>query len=273
MPTLKRKLDTPPGPFPKLNAMTRIRQTLIIATTPRTDSNYLCELLLTTWACGWPAEWFNPATITDFSEKLGLPSSPSLLAYRDAIIADRHSPNGSFSFKIMWDHLLALFQRLHQEGSLDSGTPSLDALDALFPNIRFLHLYREDVLGQAISHVRAQISGEWILRDQNALQQRRDKELPYEFQRLNEAVLEIQAMHQAWSRFLQPASDRLLEISYESLLDDLQGSMKRIRDFLAIPAHAFHFRAPDNILIQRDDLSQAWRSRFLADQATQGSNV
>ena len=237
-------------------------RTLIICTTQRTGSNLLCEYLLTSWKLGWPAEWFNPPTVAEFKARLGLAESAPITAYREAIRADRSSPNGYFGLKLMWDHLLWLMPQAGERADPRAPRVAYDFLHQFFPAPCLVLLEREDRLAQAISMVKAQQSGVWIARQAEETQ--RAAPYTYDPDAIRRALLEIETACSGWRRAL--ANTPHLYLSYESFLADPDRHLRALARYAGV-ADDFTYRVPDNIHVQRDARSEDWAQRYRAENA------
>ena len=110
--------------------MTQPKRGYAICTTPRSGSNYLCELLESTGTLGNPIEYFSPAA-------LRVRSLPEFSGDREALLRQAlclgATSNGIYGLKLFVDHFDDM-ARTHWISKL--------------PALSFVYLTREDVLGQ-----------------------------------------------------------------------------------------------------------------------------
>ncbi|HXO69239.1 MAG TPA: Stf0 family sulfotransferase, partial [Bradyrhizobium sp.] len=109
-----------------------------ICTQPRSGSNLLCQFLSSTDQLGYPLEYFNGPG----RRALGLPDFPDAPELQiKAVLRLGATPNGVYAVKLFASQFAA-FSR------------GLQWMD-LLPNLHFVYLTRDDLLGQAISWARA----------------------------------------------------------------------------------------------------------------------
>ena len=221
---------------------TAARRGYAICTTIRSGSTWLAELLASTGALGRPAEYFS----TRFQKRLLSPRYPE--AVRDqAAYALEHgtTPNGVYGFKIYPMQLDALSARL--------------AWTEFFPELRFIHLARRDLLGQAISRVRVNQTLQW----RSTLPAAADPR--YDGPAILAAMREIVAQDARWQLFFARNGLAPLRLVYEDALPAAAGVVEAVARLVGVdgPVTA----APERIAfgIQRDGLSAAWRARFVAE--------
>lgn len=121
-------------------------KTYLIASTPRCGSHFLGHGLMQLGVFGVPLEYLNGGNLRGWKIKFGLNKDlPELLM---DIISRRTSPSGWFGIKAHWSQ----FSPHLRKGNLS----------AINPIERILFIYRRDLLGQAISYLKAQQTGIWI---------------------------------------------------------------------------------------------------------------
>jgi LPS sulfotransferase NodH len=124
------------------------QRSYIVCVTPRSGSTLLCEAL-TIAGAGRPDEHFlqwppsGPATV----EAMDLPS-----------VLEAGTANGVFGVKVMWEHVEPILSVLDAGAARDR---SLKLFESLLPQLSWVHIARNDVLGQAVSSAKAIRSGSW----------------------------------------------------------------------------------------------------------------
>lgn len=211
----------------------------------RTGSSLLCQALSDTGIAGRPGEHLQlmGADEPDLCAKYGVSTYPEL---RDKLWQIGSTPNGVFGSKYAmrhWHH-----QILHTELARLQGIDetSEDAVWAdLLPNEKHIFLTRRDKLRQTISWWKAIQDNVWHLRDGELRQQKEtfyaDK---YDLDALKALIQEtilMEAQTQAWfdARQIVP-----LHITYEDLVSDFSGQIKRILDFLELDHQGIQIPAP-----------------------------
>ena len=109
-----------------------------ICTQPRSGSNLLCQYLASTDQLGYPLEYFNGPGRRALGQA-DFPDAPELQI--DAILRTGATPNGVYAVKLFASQFSAFSRRLRWL--------------ELLPDLHFVYLSRDDLLGQAISWVRA----------------------------------------------------------------------------------------------------------------------
>lgn len=119
------------------------RPLLILAFTNRSGSNLLADYLVQTGQVAGLGEFLNHETVARQKDALAIQSAP--------------------------DYLLALARRLSREGQQFGVKASAEQLDflirwklpRLFTRTTVVHIHRDDILGQAVSHWIALQTGQW----------------------------------------------------------------------------------------------------------------
>jgi len=209
-----------------------------ICGTQRSGSNLLCELLAATHVLGKPLDYFNAVG----RRAKGEPDYPSEVAGQLRAIVESRTSNDVYGFKLF-----------AYDAQMLSGTAWFDAL----PNLRFIHLTRDDVLGQAISLVRAKQTGQWRAGMEAAGEAR------YDAQAIRAELAGIARDDARWRTYFALNGIDAIDLRYETLVMQ----PKRATDVVAL---AMGIPAPSGVArpalgVQRDALSDAWRERFLTE--------
>lgn len=118
---------------------------LLIASTPRSGSHMLGHMMIETGLFGIPFEYFNPVNMKRWMELWNVNSTSD---YVMEVMRRRTTDNGVFCAKIH-------FEQLNQLGGITF-------LNKHFPSAKYVHIYREDKVMQAVSLAKARMSGIWI---------------------------------------------------------------------------------------------------------------
>lgn len=257
--------DSNNGPAGDLPPCETPRRTYVIASLPRTGSTLLGHLLRGTGLAGDPKEYLNPMQVRDWQARLA-PSAVTRAAHRalpealtglagrgrwtedrlrahlDAVRARRTGPTGWFGLKLHHHHARAWF--------LDRGW-SLD--DHLAPT-RWVRVVREDVVAQAVSWSRALQTGRWA-----SWQPGRANPV-YLRAAIDRRLAAIAAGQEGWDTLLGgvPA----LTVTYEALVDDPVGQVRRVLRWLDLPDDVDV--PPPPTRPQGDAESAAWCGRYRA---------
>jgi LPS sulfotransferase NodH len=228
----------------------------MICGTPRTGSTFLCSLLTSTGVAGRPESYFREQDFRLWADRFGL-SAPGdgRLNYAQLVagaVRFGSTPNGVFAARIMWGTMKVLVKGLNPDQR--SGTDVQILADSLGP-LRFVHLRRNDVVGQAVSWARAEQTGVW-----------QDGDVPsavprFDLGRLEELVDTIDEHNDLWRAWFVDQGVDLVELTYE-------GVVKRPRHAVSIVLDAIGAPLPDGWTPasphrrQADDLNADWLQRF-----------
>lgn len=214
----------------------------LIATTPRCGSHFLGHALAGTGKLGVPLEYLNPANLPFWSARFGIDDPHTILA---RLITHRTSPSGRFGLKAHWSQF----------------EPHADrALFAPFGGVeRAVFLYRRDLLGQAISYLRAAQTGQFI---SGAARRGADE---YDYGAIVARALRIRRQNAAWANYLRNRFDRpVLTVVYEDLVGDPAAGLAAVANFID-PGEAAAPAASPRTQRQSDAASADWRARAARD--------
>ncbi|MEA2943821.1 MAG: trehalose 2-sulfotransferase [Bradyrhizobium sp.] len=218
-----------------------------ICTQPRSGSNLLCQLLSSTDQLGRPLEYFNGPG----RRALGLPDYPDAPELQiEAVLRLGTTPNGVYAVKLFASQFAAFGRRLRW-------------MDRL-PNLHFVYLTRDDLLGQAISWARA------LQTEQYRSTQPAKRLAVYNAHLIRSQLTAIARERAQWETFFARTGIEPLRIVYERLLEDRSSYVDRLADLVGIENPVVDQRKVD-LVIQRDALTEQWKQRFRAENGD--SNV
>lgn len=224
--------------------------TYLICSTPRVGSNLLCSLLNATRVVGHPREYLCPLQVKEHGPALigsdTVTSAADLHRFLDAAAA-AYGAHGRFGIKAHYHQL---------QGALQAG---LD-FEGRFPD-RFVLVNRADLLGQALSFVRAAQTGAWISTKPELRQHTFQPEL------IRSTIQRLAAENYAWEVLFKKHDVEPYRLSYEQLCADFPGELTKLLTFLevdlatvdiprAVAAATSHFKP------QRDGVTAEWRARY-----------
>lgn len=208
----------------------------VICTEERSGSNLLCQHLESTNLLGKPHEAFKSAADVARLRRAGASALYDHL--KPAATA-----NGVFGFKLFSGHF-----------DFITGTDWLERLPAL----QFVHLQRRDLLGQAISLVKA-------------LQTRsfRASVAPtaepfYDHGAIAFALKRLTLADARWKIFFATNDLRTLQLTYEEVCDDPMAAVRSIAHRVGVDVAGIVSSAPA-MRVQRDCISDEWRERYVRD--------
>jgi trehalose 2-sulfotransferase len=206
-----------------------IRLSYVICTTPRSGSNFHCEVLHSTGVAGRPDEYFwNDAF---WQERLGI---PDFAGYVERVFQDGTSPNGVFGVKLMWSYLDDLLPRLAEVAGLTGADPPA-VLPAIFPNPRYLWLIRRDKVRQGISWYRAWKSDTWR---STGHRPGPDVEPAFGYPEIKGLVEQAIRSDRSWQAYFEQYAVEPLIVTYEDLAADPGGGALQILRHLGLPPPA-----------------------------------
>lgn len=210
------------------------RRGYAICATPRSGSNYLARLLTSTGALGRPLEYFDRASV----KRSGWTEWPADPAQQLALIPDTASPNGVYGLKVFPEHFEAC------------PTWSVD-----LPGLKtFVWLRRRDIIGQAISLVRARQTQVWHADDQP------EGEPAFDATAIDAAAEEILAGDSRWRSWFARQDLVPLIVDYEDLgagAQTIEAICQRLRVPRVMPDHELV-----DVRRQRDETTATWRRAY-----------
>jgi LPS sulfotransferase NodH len=225
-----------------------------IAFTLRSGSNVLCDYL-TTNGLGLPAEYFQPplgVMNKNWYDAVEAPTDDFAQFYTKIIRA--RSQNNIFGSKLTWDHKNAFAEAL--------ADARLGGQDALFPKDKWIYMYRQDKVAQAVSLWKAHKTGVWSTAERQEL-----PPLEYNFAELMNCLMAFSTEEYLWKRYFETRNISYLPVSYESMMDDPAGTVYQIYRHIwpKFSLKKRHIRLGTTHTVQRDEKSAQFKARFLED--------
>jgi LPS sulfotransferase NodH len=200
-----------------------------------------CQYLSSTDQLGYPLEYFNGPG----RRALGLPDYPDAPKLQiEAVLRLGATPNGVYGVKLFASQFAAFSRRLRW-------------MD-LLPNLHFVYLTRDDLLGQAISSARA------LQTEQYRSTQPAKRLAVYDADLIRSRLTAIVRERAQWEAFFARTGIEPLRIVYERFLEDRSSYVDRVANLVDIENPAVDQRRVD-LFIQRDAVTEEWRQRFRAE--------
>jgi trehalose 2-sulfotransferase len=208
---------------------------------------------------GRPHSYFRKQNLTFWAEGWRILSYDRTYSFSDYLIAARaaaSTENGTIGIRVMWgtlEEITADLARLypHLVGN------DLALLEQAFGELKFIYLYRNDVIAQAISLYRAEQTGYW-----HTVEGQKPKQPPkFDFDEINSRREMLEQHNLAWKNWFQKVDVKPLALSYEALSADPVESTKSVLDFLGLELP--HYRKLEAVN-QRlaDETTEAWLEEF-----------
>ena len=234
----------------------------LICATPRSGSTLLCGSLRSTGIAGSPESYFRFPDEQSWADRWQIARDPAgAFDYGDyvrAAVAAGSTENGVFGGRVMWgtmDEMVAKLGVVHS----DRAGADLDLLTRAFGRTRFVHLWRDDTVAQAVSWARAEQTGYWQQGDTVA----RGAEPRFEFAQVHGLVQTIHEHNQAWRDWFAAFEVQPHRVRYEGLTTDMEGVTNGILDFLGLDLTADRNIEPGHHR-QADETNHDWTARYRA---------
>lgn len=246
-------------------------RSVVVASEARSGSTLLCQALGATGLVGLPREYFQPGWLESGHRSFGAPvptqrerwrrrrarlllrrhwweyqriEPASLPAYVDGLVRRRTSSNGVFGLKIHWSNYVRI-RDLHDF-----------AFEMLPQQVTWIHIQREDLVAQAVSYVKAEQSGVFALSGRGP---RLAGPVFFDDDALVEAFHRFRDGGRNWSEFFARSGITPIEVTYEALDADYDGTIARVLAELVFTDVAV---PPPIHRRQADEVNAAWAARF-----------
>lgn len=232
--------------------------------TPRSGSTLLCNLLRDTKHAGWPESFYRKNSVEERAAQFGishLRGGDFHRAYLASVVKEGRGGSSIFGLRIMWDTFIEM------DALLCSAFPNLQnqtqRLKHAFGEVKFVFLFRQDVVRQAVSLLKAKQGGLWHLgADGTPIQQRPNKRpLIYDRKAISELILEMDEHNSAWKSWFQENGISPLLLTYEDLAENPVQELKRVLDYIQVPQmHGIGLQPKTAKLA--DEINQSWTERY-----------
>lgn len=201
-------------------------QTYIVASTRRTGSTMLCNLLQKTGVLGYPDEYIEEGLSVLTEERMINPG----YVLEEALKLNQ-TPNGVFGIKLHWSAL---------ERFNEAVFPNLDAEErVLFENLlcnsHYIFLSRRNKIRQAISDWRA--IGTRIFNinknSKDSVRKQYGKRLQYDYVRLKRHLVNFVKRDQAWRNYFETNNIDPIEIVYEDFIKHPEEAIRTVLNHLS----------------------------------------
>jgi len=236
---------------------------LIICATPRSGSHYLSDLLM---RCGLPFgdEWLTRYHQGARKWQYGADSSLPYVDYLK-LLSEKERQDGVFVLKAMYPQFRELVEALSEEEAEAVSDSLVDRICRIFPNPKFLFLTREDKLAQAISHVKARQTRQWVKRSGTTEKAR--VEPVYSYLAISQLLGERSRNEKELMEFFTLPGVDSFHVVFEELKQRPGEHMQSVFRWLGLPPPAAGTedeRSGFNKMATA--LNESWRTRFLEDR-------
>jgi LPS sulfotransferase NodH len=259
----------------------RPRVSYLLCATPRSGSTLMCEMLARTGVAGRPQEYFEALRETGRPrqprEYFAGVDDPAVLELLPAmappapegepfeqrlrsVLREGMTGNGVFGAKLMWGHQADLLARLRTLPGLARLGP-VERLAAVFGDVRYVFVRREDVVAQAISLWRAVQTEAWRADDEDG------HEPHYSFVGVDHLVRMLRGHDRSWRRWFRSHGVAPLELRYEEIAGDPAGAVRRTLEHVGVAAELRGALPEPRLRRQADAVSRAWAERYRQESA------
>jgi trehalose 2-sulfotransferase len=237
----------------------------LICCCERTGSALLADALICTGIAGRPHGYFSRVALHNPRTRRILREMKDDDNYLDKVIAAASTPNGVFGAKVHWDHfmiLVAKAERLARAQSAEVPARVPELLRLSLPDLRYIWLTRKNEVARAISHYRAKktdrwhVDSRWLTDDAEGA-----GEPEFDFSQIDAFVQFGRRDEIRWGQYFQDHNIMPLELIYEEMVRDLEGTVRRVLGFVGIPVEEVEL-PPPTLRKLADDRSQEWEARY-----------
>jgi LPS sulfotransferase NodH len=252
--------------------MTSKGLTYVVCATPRVGSTHLCEALGRVPGAGAPQEWFGRPRIHQLAGRWGLRSPESTVddpkltdppRFLEHVRTEAES-SGVLALKVHWNQIE--WARSHL------GLDPMAMVDGR-GDVRFVRLYRDDLIAQTVSSFIASVTKVYVRRAEG--QAVGDDEFVdvaratprYDFELLLSVFEELASIEYGWGPFFQERGTVPHTLSYEELDSDLPGAVNGVLDYLGLPRQEV---VTSPMAPQRTAVNRAMADQFRQDLRRRG---
>jgi LPS sulfotransferase NodH len=256
----------------------------LVLATQRSGSTLLVESLRATGSAGEPQEFFQymPSTgmapqprewfadVTDESIlKLldplvpGTPDTSTAIAWREHIRSSGRTPNGVWGGKLMWNQTPLLLQRAARLPDRSGDSLRAAIRDVIGSEPVFVHVYRPDVVSQAVSFWRAVQTQVW----RGRADPERDSRATYHADAIAHVVQILRDQEAGWRGWFAEENIEPIDVSYPVLWRNLTSIVASVLEAVGQDPGL----APAPVLErQADKRSDEWVDRYREEAAERG---
>ncbi|HBY79490.1 MAG TPA: hypothetical protein DEG47_21395, partial [Cyanobacteria bacterium UBA11148] len=203
--------------------------------------------------CGRPAEYFHPDRLEKYLTK---DDAKSLRDYLSGVLIQGTSSNGIFGIKMHWEHF-QMFLNLARKYLDFQGKTDLEILSLVFPNPRFIYIWRRDLVRQAVSTEIAYQTGNWVKQNKSVEFNSRKKLVfkPLNIYRYKQG---LKVRNQRWKKFFDKNSVEVYEVVYEDFIELFEKTILEIVDFLDIQPVSSQNEIKISLQRQSNEINERW---------------
>ncbi|MBM7568584.1 Stf0 family sulfotransferase [Paenibacillus sacheonensis] len=230
--------------------MTVTKQSYTIWFSQRTGSTLLNRALASTGVAGDPSEWLH----MDHADPAAFTREQLEERWKCGT-----TPNGVFGLKIGFEQRWIDAFRVMFE--LPPHASRAEVWSTAFPNCsKHIYMTRRNKVRLAVSWWRAIVSGEWH-REFGQAPKEHDIADRYKYDAIHHLIFESSMREAAIEDFFSESDIVPLTIVYEDFIQDYEGTVRRVLEFLEVPADDVTI-APPSLDKLADEVAEEWVQRF-----------
>jgi len=181
--------------------------------------------------------------------------------YIERAITASTTENGVFGTKLHAFQTMAFLTRISEFRS--EPIVSLQAaFNRQFPNTRYIFLTRGEKVKQAISYYRALMTDEWHRLSKTGEIERVAGPISFDQYGIKKSLAFIERSDAYWESYFKAHKLSPLRLTYEELVGSYESSIRRVLDFLGLPADV---SVPGQVVQKMgDERAIAWEKEFLS---------
>jgi LPS sulfotransferase NodH len=210
-----------------------LQKSYIVCSTGRSGSTLLCKTLEKLGSCGNPEEFFHNEQVKKIKQKNDI---DYFVYYCNSILEKGTTKNGIFGMKMHWWQLVD-FLRLARQLSAFQDKQDLEILNAIFPELKFIYIWRRNMAQQAISTVKALQTKQWVNPIENVETKTQQQSLhkqklifqPLKIYRWEQS---FEDQNQRWRNFFKNNLLKHYELVYEDFVPAFDREMANVLAYL-----------------------------------------
>lgn len=256
----------------------------LVLASQRTGSTLLVESLRSTGVAGEPQEFFQYLPTTSLAPQPrewfagvqdesifrlldpldeGKPDTAPAIIWRDYVRTVGTTPNGVWGGKLMWNQTPLLMQRAAELPNRSGAGLSAAIRDVIGGEPVLIHVYRPDVVAQAVSFWLAVQTQVW----QGQPDPIRYARAQYHAGAIAHIVKLLRAQEEGWRTWFAEENITPIEVSYPALCCNLTEVVEKILTALGLEPRPALKPA---LTRQADERSEEWVARYWADAEKDG---
>ena len=256
--------------------MSRAAKSYLVLATQRSGSTLLAESLRATEIAGNPQEFFQNLPTTGMppqprewfagveDESIlrlldpldpGRPDTATPVEWRDHIRSSGRTPNGVWGGKLMWNQTALLVQRAAELPDRSGDSLRSAIRDVIGSEPVYVHVYRPDVVSQAVSFWRAAQTRVW----QGRVDHDRDSQAAYHAGAIAHIVKNLRCQEDSWRAWFAEENITPIDIAYPVLWRNLTAIVATVLEALGLDPK---LAPPPMLERQADHRSDEWVDRY-----------